>query len=76
MDPGRRLKPILDAMAVGQKITSIAECFDWYKSVYIVNALECEIPVHIVTFRYPEGMNEDVISGVKQRFMKKKHVFS
>ena len=26
MDLGRSLKPILDAMAVGQKITSIAEC--------------------------------------------------
>ena len=62
--------------AVGQKVTSIAEYFCLYKSVYIVNALECEMPVHTVTFRYPEGMNDDVISGVKQRFMKKKHVFS
>lgn len=50
--------------------------FGWYKIVYIVNALECEMPVHTVTFRYPEVMNEDVISGVKQRFMKKKLVFS
>ena len=52
------------------------EMFGWYKIVYIVNVLECEMPVHTVTFRYPEVMNEDVISGVKQRFMKKKLVFS
>ena len=50
--------------------------FGWYKIVYIVNVLECVMPVHTVTFRYPEVMNEDVISGVKQRFMKKKLVFS
>lgn len=75
---GSRQKPQADPGRNGSWTEDYKHCemFGWYKIVYIVNVLECVMPVHTVTFRYPEVMNEDVISGVKQRFMKKKLVFS
>lgn len=73
-DLGRSLKPILDEMSSWGE--DYKASLNRYKSVYIQNVFECEIPVHAETFRDPNVMNIDVISGFIQRFMKKKPVFS